>query len=861
MQLLSISLLLFFKIGALDSLVVPDSEISKDNVLDSLTVYFAAPAVKTLDSLVVSDFKSRGVSADEARLVTNTIRTELGKHFSIVSLEDLEILTKRDFNEAIEVCKTHNIPILVSGEVKKVADKYRIQVIYLDLAKDKGDTIVAITTSPLATTSLIANSFIKLTLGEEEKDFGSIRFETHPKRADILLDGELIGITPEKIDLVPFGQHSVLFSKKGYATAVKPIVVYPGRSLNISLPLVPTTGTLIAPDDKVPVYWIDEVVVRGKKIREELFAVPRGVEVITSKDIEYSGAKDVPELLSRVAGVSVRDKTGSGVTTSLSIRGMDPSKYTVVTLDGVVINRIDGNVNWNSIPMEMVKRIEVVKGTASSSYGGGAVGGIINIITKEREKNKISLSSANARDGGWAVTLSAFENWALWVNTNGRKGRGWRKFDEEKDEEYDIRSFYGKFTFPIDRDNTVAFSLDAIGKKNLFPGGLTENELKDKGPTYFGQDREDKSWENVRLTSHYEMKTSDSKFLFKFYTMPQGYEATGIKKWSFNGIEIGTSTEYECKNFTFLMDGSFSNLSREVYYPASTRESYDNSQSTTVKTLLEWKERLSNIIILTPGIKFEWIKYRLKDYLSTPAEIENIYTYAISPKFGLMWSSVPLDIFTSMERSIRLPKPYEKVKNIKLKPEVITTFEVGTRVRYYRFIGSLSLFYMNFQDQILLEGAEFMNFPEDAFHRGIEGGLNYRINKNLSLFSTHTLLEAMLEERDKWVPNVPRAEHTFGIRLTYMPIYSLTTSYSWHDKSYIDIENKFPQTDAYGTLDFTLKVKPHSSCSFTFGVTNFTGEEGKKIFGYEAPAELGKKEGLYYPISPRGFRVAGSFEF
>ena len=341
--------------------------------------------------------------------------------------------------------------------------------------------------------------------------------------------------------------------------------------------------------------------------------------------------------------------------------------------------------------------------------------------------------------------------------------------------------------------------------------------------------------------------------------MPQGYEAKGIKEWSFNGIEIGTSTEYECEKFTFLMDGSFSNLSRKVYYPTSTLESNDNSQSTAVKTILEWKEMLSNIIILTPGIKFEWVKYRLKDYLS--AGTENIYTYAISPKFGLMWSSVPLDIFTSMERTIRLPNPYEKVKNIGLKPEVITAFEVGTRVRYYRFIGSLSLFYINFQDQILLEGAEFMNFPEDAFHRGIEGELNYRINNNLSLFSTHTLLEAMLEERDLWIPNVPRAEHSFGIRLTYMPVYSLTASYNWHDKSYIDIANKFPQTDAYGTLDFTLKVKPHSSCSFTFGVTNFTGEEGKKIFGYEAPEELGKNEGLYYPIAPRGFRVAASFEF
>ncbi len=817
--------------------------------------------VGTLDSLVVYNFESHGVTIDETQLITNTFKTELEKHFPIVSLKKFQPITIRTFDEAIEICKTNNIPIIVGGEVNKIADKYRIQAIYLDLAKNKSDTIVAITSSPLATISHIANSFFKLAIGEEEKDFGSISFETTPKGADILLDGELIGTTPEKIDLILFGQHSILFSKKGYVTAVKPIVVYPGRKLDISLPLTPMTGSLIAPSDKAPVYWIDEVVVRGRKIKEEIFTIPRGVDVITSKDIEYSGAKNIPDLLSGVAGISIRDKTGSGVNTSLSIRGMDPSKYTVVTLDGIVINRIDGEVNWNSIPMEIVKRIEVIKGTSSSSCGGNAVGGVINIITKERGKNKLSISSTNAKDGGWALTLSTFADWALWVNTNGRKGYGWRKFDDAKNEEYDIRSFYGKFTFPIDKENTVAFSLDAINKKNLFPGGLDLVTIS-KTPEYYGNDREDKSWENVRFTSRYEMKTSEAKLLFKFYTMPQGYESKGIKKWSFKGIEIGTSTEYEYENFVFLIDGSFSNLRRRVHYPFSTLESDDNSQNFTVRTLLEWKEKMFKVLTLTPGIKFEWVKYRLNDYMNTlPSREQLSPTFTLSPKFGLIWSSMSMDIFSSMERTIRLPKPYEKVKNIKLKPEVITSVEIGARTRYYALTGSISLFSMSFKDQILLEGATFVNFPQDAFHRGIEGGLNYIINKKLSFFSTHTLLEAKFEEGNLWIPNVPKMEHTFGMKITYMPIYSTSLNYHWHDKSYIDIENNYPQTDAYGTLDFTFKVKPYNFCSFVFGITNLTGEEDKKIFGYEAPIELGKKEGLYYPITPRGFRILGNFEF
>ncbi|MDI6850438.1 MAG: hypothetical protein QMD82_00660, partial [bacterium] len=68
----------------------------------------------------------------------------------------------------------------------------------------------------------------------------------------------------------------------------------------------------------------------------------------------------------------------------------------------------------------------------------------------------------------------------------------------------------------------MIFSLDATKKKNLFPGGLTDRQLEENR-AQSGEDKEEKLWENLRLTSQYETKTPESKFSFKFHTMPQGY--------------------------------------------------------------------------------------------------------------------------------------------------------------------------------------------------------------------------------------------------------------------------------------------------------------------------------------------------
>lgn len=133
------------------------------------------------------------------------------------------------------------------------------------------------------------------------------------------------------------------------------------------------------------------------------------VVVIDRPAIERSQALDVAALLRFVAGVDVARNGGPGQPTSVFIRGAN-SDQTLVLLDGVPINPGTlGGAALQNIAISDVERIEIIKGPRSSLYGSGAIGGIINIVTRRPEHRahadvRIGTGHYNTREA--AATLS-----------------------------------------------------------------------------------------------------------------------------------------------------------------------------------------------------------------------------------------------------------------------------------------------------------------------------------------------------------------------------------------------------------------------------------------------------------------------
>ena len=125
---------------------------------------------------------------------------------------------------------------------------------------------------------------------------------------------------------------------------------------------------------------MDRVVVTGARREEVQSEAVVRTESLGREEIEASGAESLEEVLDGFPGIRIeRSFAGAGV----QIRGLD-AQHTLILVDGQRMNgRVDGVFDLSRIPAERIERVEVVKGPASALYGSDALGGVINIITKD----------------------------------------------------------------------------------------------------------------------------------------------------------------------------------------------------------------------------------------------------------------------------------------------------------------------------------------------------------------------------------------------------------------------------------------------------------------------------------------------
>jgi outer membrane receptor for ferrienterochelin and colicins len=151
---------------------------------------------------------------------------------------------------------------------------------------------------------------------------------------------------------------------------------------------------------------LDEIVVTSNKreVLQNRVAVP--VQIIKGKTIQQAGSLRLKDLLQEQAGLYLTNGFGTGV----QMQGLNPD-YTLILLNGEpLIGRTAGVLDLNRIGLSNIKRIEIVKGPASSMYGSEAMAGVINIIT---EKPIGNTAQVTARYGfgnpntGWSLPIGA----------------------------------------------------------------------------------------------------------------------------------------------------------------------------------------------------------------------------------------------------------------------------------------------------------------------------------------------------------------------------------------------------------------------------------------------------------------------
>ena len=137
---------------------------------------------------------------------------------------------------------------------------------------------------------------------------------------------------------------------------------------------------------------LETTVVTATLTPKEIKEAPGALEVITAEEIRVKGAENVAQVLEDAVGLDLDHVAGRGYIPQ--IRGLS-NKRTLILIDGMRFSTgfRDTTVDLTEFPTEIVERIEIVRGPNSALYGSEAIGGVINIITKNAPK-KLSESAA-----------------------------------------------------------------------------------------------------------------------------------------------------------------------------------------------------------------------------------------------------------------------------------------------------------------------------------------------------------------------------------------------------------------------------------------------------------------------------------
>lgn len=379
------------------------------------------------------------------------------------------------------------------------------------------------------------------------------------------------------IEDVPAGKLVVVFSYIGYKNK-KQVFTLPLPS--DSLPVV-----YLVPDEEE----LEEIIVSATRSSRSIEDIPTRVEAITAEELgekAVMNSSNIAMLLRESTGIQVQQTSANSANSSIRIQGLD-GRYTQILRDGFPIyGGFASGLSIMQIPPLDLQQVEVIKGSTSTLYGGGAIAGLVNLVSKQPEDER-------------EISLMVNQTTALGTTVNGYYGQKFKKigftfyasanhqspYDPNKDNFSDIPqirsiSLNPKVYFYFNESTNLYLGLNTAFENRL--GGdiraindsqngqytFTELNLSDRFST---QLKFDKDWKELgRFTFRNSVNYFDRQIEIPDYTfagkqMASFSEATyeledektdwivgaNLYTDSFNEIKVPAAQERDYSNTTF----------------------------------------------------------------------------------------------------------------------------------------------------------------------------------------------------------------------------------------------------------------------------------------------------------------------
>lgn len=314
---------------------------------------------------------------------------------------------------------------------------------------------------------------------------------------------------------------------------MKKVKVSKGLLMTALITGVCTWGGIMFPAfaEELGEYTLDQMVVTATRTEKRDVDVPASTTVITKQQLKDSGVQSVAEVLGKQAGIEYKSfgPLGSSMGTMINevnIRGI--SNGTLVLVNGNPISW-RGKYNLEAIPTESIERIEIVKTGGSVLYGSEAMGGVINIITKKKGSNSISVGYGNRSHQNYKVNV------------------GGEKF-------------------------TAGYTLEKMGRLNY--RSFSSVDYPTKNPKLSGTTRTDiDDIEKQSFNLGYNFNDNLS-FIYNYYEGQVNYERifTDVVKGDANVNDQFNGRKYTSKQNNFQLNYDDKVYKGSVYYNTSTVE-------------------------------------------------------------------------------------------------------------------------------------------------------------------------------------------------------------------------------------------------------------------------------------------------
>ncbi|MCM8783999.1 MAG: TonB-dependent receptor [Candidatus Omnitrophica bacterium] len=648
-------------------------------------------------------------------------------------------------------------------------------------------------------------------------------------------------------------------------------------------------------------YELGKIVVTPLRYTQLINKIPALVTVITYSEIEKSQAKTIVDLLRPISGLVVRDYYGTGTKTSIDLRGFGEfaGSNTLVLLDGRRLNEIDlSGVDLTQIPLEVIEKIEILRGAGSVLYGDNAVGGVVNIVTKKGEDKtsfKIDFQSGSYELEKHVLELGGSkEDFSYLMQFNRHSTDGYRKNSDYRGED-----FFGKIIYEFG-NGFLSLSGNYHFADFGLPGALRESQLKEslRRDTKFPDDDvgEEDGFLNLeaknKITDLLEVNANLSfrhRVVNNYLLSSQSIDHREIDTLSFRPLVIVETNLLGKENKViggmdfYWVDSLIDAYSDwgTVYYQGEKIRQTDIDKD-SVGYYIQNEMNLRENLLFLLGYRLEKAKYSFDSKLQEGPWLSDPWISKVEVDedleldegaFNLGFAYFPNDvskIFINWGRSFRFPATDEYYSiwatppvNTQLLPQISYNYEGGFEYglkESFKLGGSI--FYMRLRNELYYDPLVYTNKNYDKTERrGIELFTEKKISNYLTLTGNYTFMEAIFREGSysgNQIPLVPR--HKFSIigNLRLFEDWQLRSMLNYCGERYFinDQAHNYPPLDNYITLDLKLSYRIEQG-NIYFTINNLFN---KKYSEYGAISTVYNERG-FYPSPERNFVIGVSYKF